>query len=340
MCGSVIKKHRSRIIPLLVVAAFAIQYTSFGNNVVFLLMDAYSALQNKAGLWRQLPLALAFMWLMGVIANLALIAVGYWGVRRELSRCPDYPDDETVARACSTALISHPVKVTGRKKGREVGSWGILSPAILVPADFAERFTSEERYWIYLHELTHWKRRDSLRSLILVLWRACFWFDPICRKAVQWIRHDFELACDQEVVGNHGADALEYSRLIVKTAALQRGMTIGFASGYQNIKDRIGQLLDGGVAIRKRRRILFGILFVAILMSAFAWQRYTLRATKRYIQTSNVTHFGHNGIVREFMIEIHGTYGIFGAYTDPWHTIQEIDKRDLRGPDAHRPGLI
>ncbi len=340
VCGPVIKKHRSRIIPLLVVAAYAMQYTSFGNSVVFILMDAYSILQSKAGLWRQWPLALAFVWLVGATANLALIAIGYWGVRRELSRCPDYPDDETVARACSTTHITHSVKVKARKKGREVASWGILSPSILVPADFAERFTSEERYWIYLHELTHWKRRDSLRSLLLVLWRACFWFDPICRKAVQCIRHDFELACDREVVGNHGVDALEYSQLIVKTAALQRGMTLGFSSGYQNIKDRIGQLLDSGVVIGTRRRILFGVLFVAILASTLVWQHCASRATTRYIRIHNFTHLGKNGIKREFMSEIHGTYGIFGAYTDSWHTIQEIERRDLRGPDSYRPELI
>lgn len=172
-------EKRGWTVALLAAAALAIQISSAGSGMVFLLMDALSQVQTIFGPYGNLPMTLSAIWLIGVAVHCGCVVIGYWGLRRELRRHPDYPDTDVVGKACAAAAVSGPVAVKARNRGREIGSWGIRRPCILVPADFAEQFSPEERYWIYLHELTHWKRRDSLRFLLLLLWRACFWFDPV-----------------------------------------------------------------------------------------------------------------------------------------------------------------
>lgn len=153
------------------------------------------------------------------------------------------------------------------------------------------------------------------------------------------IRHEFEVACDRAVVVDYGADALRYSQLIVKTAALQRGMTLGFASGYRNTRDRLGKVLEKKAAPGRARRIAFAVLFVVVVACAAARHCSPSWSKTSFVHTRNVTRVGRDGMVREIMIECSGTYGIFGAYTDA-SSLQEISKRYPRNSDADQSELI
>jgi beta-lactamase regulating signal transducer with metallopeptidase domain len=360
--GGAARKHGALFFPALAAATIALRYTPVGSAAQFLLNRMVSFQFRLFDAWfgqtwveYYLP-AIAVLYSAGVFFSIVLLALRCLRLRRELSRMPDYPDADAIAKARAGAGLRRAVRVKAAGAARQVASWGILRAWILVPDDFAEHFNPEERHWIYLHELTHFQRRDPLRYMALALWRAVFWFDPVCRRAANDIRHGFELACDRAVVGLYGADPLEYSRLIVKTAALERGMPIGFSSGFGNMGRRIGRLL-GKEEAENRRRILCGALVAAAMIAAFVHccaARPDGRWFAEYYPSVTAGEdgtvlfsasspasviIGKDGIMRELRHDYGGELRTFGTRVR-WEEFEEIGRRDLRGPDAHKAVFI
>lgn len=326
-------KNGGWLCVLITTAALSAQQSSIGNALVFALNDAFTQVNLFfLSRWGATPLVVyrtvhvtVLLWLAGFGGGLVLLAARYLRLRRELARLPEHSGDEALVAACAAAGLRCRVRVKAAGALRQAGSWGIARPWILVPDDFAERFTFEERQWIYLHELTHFKRRDAARYLALALWKACFWFNPVCRRAAADIRHGFELACDRAVVGKYGAPPLEYSRLLVKTAALERGMPLGFASGFGDIGLRIGRLL-GGREKGSFRSAVLGVLFAAAGAGAFVWYFAVAPETKEFHFARAVVFSGNgrNGCgERKWLIENSGYYGAFGQYASA-ATVQDI----------------
>jgi beta-lactamase regulating signal transducer with metallopeptidase domain len=97
---------------------------------------------------------------------------------------------------------------------------GLLDRRIVVPADFAQRYTEEERALALAHEHRHHARGDIWWNLLALLLLALNWFNPLAWLAFRAFRADQELACDAAV-----AAALEpraraaYAGALVKSAS-------------------------------------------------------------------------------------------------------------------------
>lgn len=74
---------------------------------------------------------------------------------------------------------------------------GFLRPHILLPPTAAPN--SELRY-ILLHELTHCKQHDMALNLLMRLFLAVNWFNPLLHYAVRRMEQDREICCDDFVL--------------------------------------------------------------------------------------------------------------------------------------------
>ena len=52
------------------------------------------------------------------------------------------------------------------------------------------------------HERAHEGRHDILVSALALLSHCVFWFNPLMYLALRWLRHDQELACDEQVLSS------------------------------------------------------------------------------------------------------------------------------------------
>jgi beta-lactamase regulating signal transducer with metallopeptidase domain len=75
-----------------------------------------------------------------------------------------------------------------------------FNPKLLLPADMIGEMEDEQVLFAIRHELTHFKRRDHLVSLLLRILEAVYWFNPIIWIASKKILMDMEMACDNQVV--------------------------------------------------------------------------------------------------------------------------------------------
>ena len=110
-----------------------------------------------------------------------------------------------VRRAVSLALC----------KGGSPMAVGILRPVILLPENVCGLPEADLRM-ILLHELTHLRRRDMERKLLLLLAACVHWFNPLVWVMVRSAGRDIEATCDDAVLAKCGPSARgRYSRLLL-----------------------------------------------------------------------------------------------------------------------------
>ena len=76
---------------------------------------------------------------------------------------------------------------------------GIFKPIILLPVNMVDLNAKQIEY-IFLHELSHYKRKDNLLNLILILIQSLHWFNPFIWYLFKRLREDIELATDEKVL--------------------------------------------------------------------------------------------------------------------------------------------
>lgn len=149
-------------------------------------------------------------------------------------------------------------------------------PRMVVPADYAARFTLEERALIRAHERTHMDRRDPTTNLLIALMQAMSWFNPLAHLAANYARMDQELSVDAQVMARHPKGRRRYAETLLK--AQQQGFASPLAcalalGGRHPLEVRLKNLGMGPVSVR---RDLLGVTAIGALAVAIAVALWTL----------------------------------------------------------------
>ena len=138
---------------------------------------------------------------------------------------------------------------------------GFLYPRILLPAaDFGREKTS----FILKHELVHFKRKDIIYKVLVLIAMAMHWFNPLVYLLAKIIDSLCEMSCDISVVQDADADMRQsYSETIIDIVKYQSKfntiLATNFYGGKKGMKKRITSIMD---ASKKRAGIA---IFLAIL---------------------------------------------------------------------------
>ena len=126
---------------------------------------------------------------------------------------------------------------------------GVLRPAVYLTPEAAEDGTV--RTHVLSHELTHFRHRDHIWSLLRCPALALHWYNPLVWAAVVLSKRDGELACDEGTIARLGeGERIPYGRTLIGLAAQSSGRTGRFLScsttmteGKKTIQKRITQLV-------------------------------------------------------------------------------------------------
>jgi TonB family protein len=166
--------------------------------------------------WRLLLLSL---WAAGATAALIQMLIAFRTMSRLRRRANESADPALTGRLSRELGISQAVDVLETPQGSMPMTWGILRPAIFMPAD-AGNWTEERWTMVLLHELAHVRRADVATHLAARLALALNWWNPLAWIAWREFLKERERATD-DLVLHCGARASDYAGHLLEVA---RGM--------------------------------------------------------------------------------------------------------------------
>lgn len=151
--------------------------------------------------------------------------------------------------------------------------YGVLKPRIVLP-DLA--FTEGELRCVFLHELTHWKRRDLWLKTLLLFINAVHWFNPLAYVIRRDIDRFRELSCDESVVlpMDH-EERRRYCESLLNVLFHVADRNGPFVSAFSNerrhLERRIEMILKNDGSKRKKRvRVLAAAMSLALVLGGTA----------------------------------------------------------------------
>jgi bla regulator protein blaR1 len=124
-------------------------------------------------------------------------------------------------------------------------AYGVMTKIILLPLDFAERYSHREQHFAMAHELTHHRRGDIAANMLGLVLLSLFWWNPIAHWAWAAFRKDQEAACDALVLRNATADDRHvYGSALYKTVAGNVPQAACTISAAATLKERLRLILN------------------------------------------------------------------------------------------------
>ena len=125
---------------------------------------------------------------------------------------------------------------------------GVLRPAVYLTPEAAADGTV--RTHVLSHELTHFRHRDHIWSLLRCLALALHWYNPLVWAAVVLSKRDGELSCDEGTIRRLGeGERISYGRTLIGLVARRSGAggvlscSTTMTGGKKTVQRRIAQLV-------------------------------------------------------------------------------------------------
>lgn len=223
----------------------------------------------------------------GATARLLRIGAGVWKLRG------------MTRRAQIVAPLTPPLRDASIAAGADVSfrwseevagpvTFGLRSPVILLPVDFA-RLAGTEQFSVALHEALHVRRRDWVFTMAEEFVRALLWFHPGVWFLLSRIQLAREQAVDQAVI-DCTRQAHEYVRALLKIAAAQFEPDLAPAPLFlkrRHLHARVAAIVKGAHMSKSRLLLaIFAVLTILpVVAGLVAWQ-LPLRAQAQTVPDS------------------------------------------------------
>lgn len=171
-----------------------------------------------------LPIEVA-VWLSGMAVMLAYALTSYLTIRKKVSESVPLKGNIRLCDRIATPFIL-----------------GIFRPKIYLPTSMDEADTK----YVTAHEKAHLRRGDHIWKPFGFLLLTVYWFNPVMWLAYILLCRDIELACDERVIGELGAESKKpYSDALLNCSTPRRSISAcPLAFGETGVKQRIKNVLS------------------------------------------------------------------------------------------------
>jgi beta-lactamase regulating signal transducer with metallopeptidase domain len=172
--------------------------------------------------------------------------------------------------------------------GAGPASVGLFRARIVVPHDFALRYSPQEQALILLHEQTHVARRDALANLLACACQCVFWFNPLVHVGARCFRLDQEIACDAIVMRRHPRQRRAYAEALLKAHTDAWPVLAGVNCHWQTLhptKERLMslQLPPSGTTRRRAGRCIVALLATGAIAATLGARAEQVAAAPSYV---------------------------------------------------------
>ena len=212
------------------------------------------------------------VWLAGFLAGIAFLGFKCLYIFRKLKTCPCAPKDRALDMARTLVKPRGHVKVLIHDGSFSPSSWGLNNAVLFVPPDFQITHTVEERYGIYIHELSHLNNRDSYKYMLCECIGIVLWFNPLIWYAIKRYKIHLEVVCDRAVLLTGELTPLVYAKGIVKSFARSEPFLPSFSTGFDEAARRFKYIFSDNRMFpskKDRKGAMAGMVCILIFLGVF-----------------------------------------------------------------------
>ena len=211
------------------------------------------------------------IWILGIVIMSIFVLCGIIKIRL-IKKSSTYQQSSNINKILDDCLdimaIKEKVNLVYTYKINNPCIYGFIKPSIFIPMKILESISEDEFKYVLLHELSHFKRKDTLVNWILIILNIVYWYNPVIWYGFYKMRQDCEVACDNCAIKylEYGEN-IKYGSAIIKLIQLTNESqiligTTSIVSSKSEIKKRI-------IMISKYEKVSWkGILFGVIVIIA------------------------------------------------------------------------
>jgi len=148
---------------------------------------------------------------------------------------------------------------------------GLPRQVLYLPANFFQRYSSQQQILMLEHEYQHLERRDLIGLALARIYRCLFWFNPLVYIAESYLRLDQELSVDEKVLAasNRTTRRLYGETLVLSAQAEIAFAQVSYSPSYGHIKQRTQMLRH--YHGRTAGQVLGGLLLISSVSVSIAY---------------------------------------------------------------------
>ena len=202
------------------------------------------------------------IWALGAACSLSLTVCAYLRFTRQLRRSLRRP--APFAERLYAAIPGRKPALWRSRAVRTPLLYGLFAPKIVLPD---RDLDAEQLGNILRHELTHYRRRDTLYKWLAVFILGAHWFNPLSRLIRRELSRACELSCDEALLRSMSrGEKQSYGDTLLNTAAagaLPAGVVATtFSTEKRDLKERLEQIMTYK---KSAARVLAAVLTLVLL---------------------------------------------------------------------------
>jgi bla regulator protein BlaR1 len=260
--------------------SFEQTYNEYHKTITFMkrqqsnISTAYKVKEQSLHLSAIIETKAPYIWILGFIIMLLWLAYNNYSLHKKLKKNNITVPKEInkIFECCKKRVdINRNIKILVQTTISTPAIFGVFKPKILLSPEIINLDDKQISY-IFLHELTHYKRKDLLVNYILLMLQAIHWFNPIIWYCFKTIRQDMEAATDEMVLRIlEGEEQKEYAKALLAVLESFNSLSlapklIGMVNDKKDMERRI-KMIKRNAFFKSRKKIIIitGILCIAIL---------------------------------------------------------------------------
>ena len=211
--------------------------------------------------WKS-PILWLSIWAFGAIVSMGVTVISYLHFSFNLKKKLTQPD--SFAKEVYASIRGRKPALYFSDSARTPMLLGVFKPKIVLPR---REYDEELLLNILRHELTHYRRFDTLYKWVATTVLSLHWFNPIAWFMRREFNRACELSCDEMLLRSMNKDEKQsYGNSLLLMAASSplpsAVVATSFATEKRNLKERLVQIMNYK---KSGTRILSSILAVALL---------------------------------------------------------------------------
>ena len=249
-------------------------------------------------------------------------------IRQLYKRCLKETNITRKIPVYSTAFLQSPVIA------------GIFKPCIYLPLHAISDYNETQMRYMLLHELQHYRHKDTFANAILNIVTVFYWFHPLVWYALKEMRNDRETACDIAVLNMLNETEYEqYGMTLINFAEKVSQLSFPYATGIIDNKKQLSRRIRNIVSyqkpnIMKQLRGIIAFVLIAAFMVAFSPVLLALASDNCYYHWNTADKNISNIDLSDYFGKSNGCFVLYDQKENAWNIYNQKHALKRVSPDS------